>query len=597
MSERWRALVAATHKAQRLNRAHVQRLIGLLDLEPPLRPEALDAALCEEANDQRARALADLAPLMEVPAEAPHVRAAAAALEGSPGSLPRDRLAALRVSAAPRTAAVLDGVIARHDRFERRLGWLLRPSTSDELARLDPRADCNQIYHALSYEFRVEQKLFAVLFELAPVMIPYGSIMFASTGEFTLRAYKRINDTVMFFSNMIEWGLDSRRGREAVARVNQIHGRYSLPNELFRFILSGIMFIPPLWNQGLGWRRFTEVERLGWFHAFAEMGRAMNIAGISDDYDEMHAWWQDMAERAGETATVSRTVFSQILIQVLATYPAHLRRPLLTALLCGMPDTYRQVLDIPPPPAPIVASVREGLRLVGAASSALPRVPWIRSLQLFPMYRSVDEIGVGDRSRFMPRPPAAGPGPSGQPYNDGHATGQLPLQSPGEIPPAALPEISIEEVARHVTDGDAWLAIEGYVYDVTRFFERHPGGRKVLAAHVGGDATAAFRKVGHSQGAQIMMANFRIGRLRGAAPAGANANTHALAARPGSRIHTGRRAGRGKEYGPGDWDALLDQLEAATTRYERAKMTPGRDPDVFPLADLSLDPVDPGTPK
>ena len=53
-------------------------------------------------------------------------------------------------------------------------------------------------------------------------------------------------------------------------------------------LLPFLMFVPILWNEKLGFRRFTDVERLGWFHAFAEMGRAMNIAGIPDDYDEQH---------------------------------------------------------------------------------------------------------------------------------------------------------------------------------------------------------------------------------------------------------------------------------------------------------------------
>lgn len=593
MNPRWRALIESAFKTQRVNHAQVRRLIGLLDLEPPLDPKALGAVLDDEAGDQHARGLAALAALLEIAAgpdadpnaaaEADAARGAHAALtatasgSASAGAIPRDQLAGLRAAAPPRTAAVLDQIIARHDAFERRLGWLLRPTAPEELARLDPRRDCNQIYHAISYDFRVEQKLFALLFELAAVMIPYSSVMLASTGELTLRGYKRINDTVMFFSNMMEWGLDSRRGRDAIARVNQIHGRYSLPHQLFRFILSGVMFIPLDWNERLGWRRFTEVERRGWFHNFVEMGRAMNVDGIGDDFDQMRAWWQETVERAGETSAVGRKLFHQVIIQTLATYPAELRRPILAAVFCGMADEYRQVLDIPPPPPPALARVRETLRLVGAASNQLPRAPWIRSLQTHPLYRRVDEIGVGDRSPHLPRIPGAAD-------NAGFPTGQRPIGCAGEVPdaPPALPEIARHELARHHHAEDAWIAVGGYVYDVTRFLHDHPGGRDVLAAHLGADATAAFRRVGHSDGARIVMANFRIGRLAGAPREDLAPAAHEAERSRGGAL-AGRRIGRGKEYRPRAWDDLLDGFERHTALYERARLDPDRDPDVFPV--------------
>src|SRR5438874_208049 len=80
--------------------------------------------------------------------------------------------------------------------------------------------------------------------QLRAVITPHIASFFFSTREFTERSVRRIVDTVTLFANMIEWGLDSARGRFCLERVNEIHGRYALPGDGMRFVLSGILFIP-----------------------------------------------------------------------------------------------------------------------------------------------------------------------------------------------------------------------------------------------------------------------------------------------------------------------------------------------------------------
>lgn len=48
------------------------------------------------------------------------------------------------------------------------------------------------------------------------------------------------------------------------------------------------------------------------------------------------------------------------------------------------------------------------------------------------------------------------------------------------------------QVAEHCTEGDAWLIVEGGVYDVTPFIDDHPGGRSILLKACGTDATEVF---------------------------------------------------------------------------------------------------------
>jgi len=67
--------------------------------------------------------------------------------------------------------------------------------------------------------------------------------------------------------------------------------------------------------------------------------------------------------------------------------------------------------------------------------------------------------------------------------------------------PAGFKRFTLEEVAQHNKDDDAWFIHEGAVYDATKYLGEHPGGAQVIVEVAGRDATADFNDVGHSDAA------------------------------------------------------------------------------------------------
>jgi cytochrome b involved in lipid metabolism len=58
---------------------------------------------------------------------------------------------------------------------------------------------------------------------------------------------------------------------------------------------------------------------------------------------------------------------------------------------------------------------------------------------------------------------------------------------------AASTGYTMADVAKHDTDGDAWVSVGDKVYDISQWVRRHPGGSIPLLQYAGRDMTDAFR--------------------------------------------------------------------------------------------------------
>lgn len=77
-----------------------------------------------------------------------------------------------------------------------------------------------------------------------------------------------------------------------------------------------------------------------------------------------------------------------------------------------------------------------------------------------------------------------------------------------------LTKYSWKDVSAHKTKDSTWMAINGKIYDVTKFLEEHPGGEEVMLENAGKDGTEPFEDVGHSTDAREMMREYLIGEIQ-----------------------------------------------------------------------------------
>ena len=72
---------------------------------------------------------------------------------------------------------------------------------------------------------------------------------------------------------------------------------------------------------------------------------------------------------------------------------------------------------------------------------------------------------------------------------------------------------TLEDVAQHKKPDDMWTIWQGKVYDITKYWPSHPGGKKIFVG-AGKDCTVEFNKYHHWVNAHFLIGKYQVGVLK-----------------------------------------------------------------------------------
>ncbi len=279
-----------------------------------------------------------------------------------------------------------------------RLGSRGRYAHLDEIRTLDPYDDADRdrivtltARHDLPWDF--DQGV-AIAF-LRDYGVPSISRLLDRTRQFEDDGIKRYDDTLIFQEEAVADGVDSPRSREAIDRLNRIHGHYEIPNDEFQYVLATTIVGPVRWIRRYGWRQLDPIELVALTRFTTRFGELMGITGLPETYDGYEELLDSYEAERFEFHPANRRVTEATIRIGRATAPWYLKPGFRRVSIALMDEPLRLALGLERQPRWLVRAVDLGLRSRALALRFFPprRAPYERSHPTYPNGYEMSQVG------------------------------------------------------------------------------------------------------------------------------------------------------------------------------------------------------------
>ena len=272
-------------------------------------------------------------------------------------------------------------------------------STFEQIRTLDPVADHQRIVFLstrVDFPFDTTRSLEFALFR--SFAVPSISALLDRTGEFLRASQKRYDDTDIIISEMMEWGYDSERGKRALRRMNQLHGRFRIANEDFLYVLSTFIYEPIRWNAKYGWRPMCEREKLALFYFWREVGQRMGIRDIPENSDVFERFNREYEETNYRFTDANRRIGVETVEMFARWFPQPVRFLIRKFMIALMDPPLIEAFGFKPPSRVTRWMVDGALRLRARLLRLWPRRhrPHLRTLgkhRSYPAGYVIEQLG------------------------------------------------------------------------------------------------------------------------------------------------------------------------------------------------------------
>jgi hypothetical protein len=243
--------------------------------------------------------------------------------------------------------------------------WTTGRALRSYVDSLDPAADDEeitaQVSNVLFADAYFAHSIYLVTFARQAAVPAIAKVLYRSgNGDIATDPRRRNDDTIVFFTEFYRRGYKSEAGRAAVRRMEEIHSRFLITDELKLYTLATIMLEPDRLALQFGENPFSAVDREARWNFWSGIAHDMGLELPANTRNGFLDWMLDYEDANYANSVEGRGCYEGLVEDWLRWYPSWIpnREWLARQSLSGLLDPkLREVMGVEPPPAFIQAQV------------------------------------------------------------------------------------------------------------------------------------------------------------------------------------------------------------------------------------------------
>lgn len=244
--------------------------------------------------------------------------------------------------------------------------WTTGRTLRNYVDSLDPERDDEEITAEVSNVLFADayfaHSIYLVTFARQAAVPAIAKVLYRSgNGDIATDPVRRNNDTIIFFTEFYRRGYKSEEGKAAVRRMEEIHSRFLIEDELKLYTLATVMLEPDRLAAQFGENPFSPVDKQARWNFWCGIAGEMGLELPANTRDDFLDWMIDYENRTYANTADGMGCYEGLVQDWMRWYPnwfpgnEWLARQSLAGLL---DEKLRETMGVEAPPAWIQAQVK-----------------------------------------------------------------------------------------------------------------------------------------------------------------------------------------------------------------------------------------------